>query len=226
MKLLKFVNCDAPNVSPEALHFSMSRQRVSLHSGDTSDRRSGSRSSATEGNASIGKTWRIAEGGTPITGGYWLLGDNNEPIGPVQEVILAVPEVKEADVTPRGINESVVKNVEFFSKFGRSMQRTRETFGDTYLSAPKSVIPLSDAERTFAKRAERARMPLKRRAEAVDAEGGPGGEVVAAAATATAAAANPTACVEPSPRPVKKEKKSKKITTPTLTPVRSIKKET
>ncbi|ESL09642.1 hypothetical protein TRSC58_02635 [Trypanosoma rangeli SC58] len=161
MKLLKFVNCDAPNVAPEMLQLSVEEQRASVLSDGHSGK--GRREQ-------VAKSWRLISAAASMEGAYWLLKDDNTPIGPIDKVLLATRDSANVDCTkmPDGIEESHVKEVDLRSKMGKQLQRSRQEYGQTFKTAAKNAALLMDADRLRVGREEKTRRELKRVVEAIE----------------------------------------------------------
>ncbi|KEG15548.1 hypothetical protein DQ04_00041120 [Trypanosoma grayi] len=162
MKLVKFISCDAPAVAATAIQVSVDEQRVRVFP---------NRNSGNDRSKQAVKSWRL-HSATPSTSGcYWLLNDDNTPIGPIDEVLLASRdnESNSAGVSvPNGVEESHIDGVDLRSKMGKQLQRTREEYGQTFKTAAKNAALLMDAERLHTGREEKKREERKRVVEAIE----------------------------------------------------------
>ncbi|KAH9598791.1 hypothetical protein LSM04_001566 [Trypanosoma melophagium] len=176
MKLLKFINCDAPRVAADAFEVLVEEERIRVTpNSPTANRRNGNSKESVQ-------SWRMIGSTASTTGCYWLLNDDNTPIGPIDEVMLATrddtPNVHTNNNhhmnhdnnkrTPTGVEESHVDGVDLRSKMGRQLQRTREEYGQTFKTAAKNAALLMDAERLKAGREEKAKLERKRVVDAIE----------------------------------------------------------
>ncbi|KAG8342664.1 hypothetical protein ERJ75_001341600 [Trypanosoma vivax] len=169
MKLLKFVSADAPDVSATSLELSLRKQRVSVSArrvGEGSD--AGSVAGRSHGEQSVAKTWRLTSCGQTLDGCYWLLDDNNEPVGPIREVLLATRDDNDDASGPKGITDDHVKGIDFRNKVGRRIQKSREDYGNTYKTSARYATAMVDAGKQTSKREERLMQERKRVAEAIE----------------------------------------------------------
>ncbi|KAG5487733.1 hypothetical protein LSCM1_08098 [Leishmania martiniquensis] len=158
MKLLKFVNSDAPHTLADV---QLRNQRLWFP---------GKRGDA------AAKSWVIdSASSTSLSGGYWLLDDNNNPICEITNVLLAVPETaanaagsSSGLFSLRGVTDSDVDGVDFRSKMGRQMERERATYGATSKTASKSARTMMNAEEVTEKRQERMKREREAVAEAIE----------------------------------------------------------
>lgn len=158
MKLLKFVNSDAPHTLADV---QLRNNRLSFPSKRST--------------AHTVKAWSIDASPSSLNGGYWLLDDNNNPICEITDVLLAIPETSLSSPTasssvavPRGVTEAEVAGVDFRSKMGRKMERERATYGATSKVASKSARTMMNAEEMTEKRNDRMKRDREAVAEAVE----------------------------------------------------------
>lgn len=161
MKLLKFVNSDAPHTLAD-VH--LRNNRLSFP--------------AKRGNAQSAKAWSIDAAPSSLQGGYWLLDDNNNPICEITDVLLALPETAAATTyaaagsssvaNPRGVSEKEVDGIDFRSKMGRQMERERATYGATSKVASKSARLMMNAEEVTEKKYDRMKRDREAVAEAIE----------------------------------------------------------
>ncbi|CCW63990.1 unnamed protein product [Phytomonas sp. EM1] len=158
MKLLKFVNCDAPQTFSGV---ELTSQRLSFPS-----------STSPAGKA---KAWSLQPAPATLKGGgYWLLDDDGKPIGVLDEVLLAIPEegkeIATSSSLPRGvITPRDIQDLDFRSKLGRQLERTRAEYGVTYKTAAKSARALMDTAEINEKRQERMKREREAVVEAIEA---------------------------------------------------------
>ncbi|ORC93346.1 uncharacterized protein TM35_000012230 [Trypanosoma theileri] len=175
MKLVKFINCDAPRVPADAFEVLVEEERIRV----APNSRAGNVGSRKNGNsAEMVHSWRVVSSAPSTTGCYWLLNDDNTPIGPIDEVMLAVRDdthknnnnnnINNNKRTPAGVEESHVEGVDLRSKMGRQLQRTREEYGQTFKTAAKNAALLMDAERLKTGREEKTKLERKRVVEAIE----------------------------------------------------------
>nr|CCC93534.1 unnamed protein product [Trypanosoma congolense IL3000] len=148
MKLLKFINCDGPGVSQATLEVSRKRQRVSVVGASAGDVEYSGRSAAGYGGDRSReiRAWHLRDGGIPLGGCYWLLDDDDRPMYPIGEVLLAVPDNETLSVMPKGVNEEDIKSADFLTKAGRDMRRRKQEFGDTYKNSVKRPLSMTDVD--------------------------------------------------------------------------------
>ncbi|RNF14925.1 uncharacterized protein Tco025E_05681 [Trypanosoma conorhini] len=161
MKLLKFVNCDAPNVTPDMLQLSVEEQRARVLSNGHSGGGRGEQATM---------SWHLISTAPSMEGAYWLLNDDNTPIGPIDTVLLAARDTANADCTrlPNGVEEGHIHEVDLRSKMGKQLQRARQEYGQTFKTAAKNAALLMDADRLRVGREEKARAERKRVVEAIE----------------------------------------------------------
>ena len=113
MKLLKFVNSDAPHT---LANVQLRNSRLTFPS--------------KQGSAQTIKAWSIDTAPSSLQGGYWLLDDDNNPICEVTSVLLAMPESIGAPsassssvATPRGVSEKEMDGIDLGSKMGSEVER-------------------------------------------------------------------------------------------------------
>ncbi|KAG5512387.1 hypothetical protein GH5_08237 [Leishmania sp. Ghana 2012 LV757] len=160
MKLLKFVNSDAPHTLADV---QLRNQRLWFP---------GKRGDA----AAAAKSWVIVPAPPmSLSGGYWLLDDNNNPICEVTDVLLAVPETvpnaagsSSGAFAPRGVTDADIDGIDFRSKMGRQMERERATYGATSKTASKSARTMMNAEEVTEKKQERMKREREAVAEAIE----------------------------------------------------------
>lgn len=167
MKLLKFVNSDAPHTLADV---QLRNQRLWFP---------GKRGGAA---ATAAKSWSIDTASpTSLTGGYWLLDDNNNPICELTDVLVAVPETSAAgssggnnsgaaaaSYAPRGVTDRDVDGIDFRSKMGRQLERERATYGAVSKTASKSARTMMNAEEVTEKKYERVKREREAVAEAIE----------------------------------------------------------
>ncbi|KAG5511919.1 hypothetical protein JKF63_07744 [Porcisia hertigi] len=164
MKLLKFVNSDAPHTL-EGVQLQNHRLWFPCKRGNK---------------AVVAKSWTIdAAPSASLSGGYWLLDDNENPICEITKVMLAIPETglnAAAEVVggggggssssifvPHGVTDKDVDGIDLRSKMGRQIERERATYGSTSKTASKSVRTMMNAEEVTEKKHQR----MKREREAI-----------------------------------------------------------
>ncbi|CCW69735.1 unnamed protein product [Phytomonas sp. Hart1] len=157
MKLLKFINSDAPQTLSGA---ELTSDRLSFPS--------------PMAHAEMAKSWTLHSISTAAQGGgYWLLDDNGKPIGILNDILLAIPageEVATCGSVPRAvITDHEVNDLDFRSKLGRQLERTRAEYGVTYKTAAKSAQALMDASELSEKRQERMRREREAVVESIEA---------------------------------------------------------
>lgn len=192
MKLLKFVNGDAPqSIVGATLHAGSLTISTTGNQGKGGRTANGGKSSAAmEGSASCAKAWKVQElmytssspssgdavpvHGSPMHGSYWLLDDNGKPVCVLNSVLLATPDVRRSAgvALPRGIGEEDVAGLDLRSKLGQKLERTRHEYGTTYKTASKSARLMMNAEEVQEKKHER--MKRERTALAETLESGTG----------------------------------------------------
>ncbi|KPA73641.1 hypothetical protein ABB37_09773 [Leptomonas pyrrhocoris] len=168
MKLLKFVNSDAPHTLADA----QLRNNCLCFPGK-------------HGAAQFAKTWSIDTAPASFQGGYWLLDDNNSPICEVTDVLLAMPASAAADAAasatedgfaqtsssvtrPRGVSDAEVDGIDFRSKMGRQLERERGTYGATSKNASKSARAMMNAEEVTEKTHDRMKRAREALADAIE----------------------------------------------------------
>lgn len=157
MKLLKFVNSDAPQTLAES---ELSVHRLTMKS-------------TKAGGPRAAKTWALRPVSSATQGGYWLLDDQDQPICALNHVVLAVSDdahIPTSSAMPRGVGAAEVKGVDFRNKMGRQLERSRAEYGATYKTASKSARQMMNAEEVSEKR--HAVMTRAREAVAEAIEGG------------------------------------------------------
>ncbi|RNF24416.1 hypothetical protein TcG_00903 [Trypanosoma cruzi] len=158
MKLVKFLNCDAPNVPADMLQLSVEEQRICVVSNQRSD---GEHET---------KSWHLISAAPSMDGVYWLLNDDNTPIGSINEVLLATRDNANSACkkVPEGVKECHIDGVDLRSKMGKQLQRTREEYGQTFKTAARNAALLMDADRLRVGREEKVRKERKRVVEAIE----------------------------------------------------------
>ncbi|GET85561.1 hypothetical protein, conserved [Leishmania tarentolae] len=159
MKLLKFVNSDAPHTLADV---QLRNQRLWF--------------SCRHGNATAAaKSWTLnAASPASLSGGYWLLDDSNNPICEITDVLLALPETtanaagSSGTFAPRGVADKDIDGIDFRSKMGRQMERERATYGATSKTASKSARTMMNAEEVTEKKHERMKRERETVAEAIE----------------------------------------------------------
>ncbi|AIN95288.1 hypothetical protein LPMP_030530 [Leishmania panamensis] len=160
MKLLKFVNSDAPHTLADV---QLRNQRLWFP--------------GKRGNAAVAaKSWTVdVASPTSLSGGYWLLDDSSNPICEITDVLLAVPETatrvagsSSGTFAPRGVTDKDVDGIDFRSKLGRQMERERATYGATSKTASKSARTMMNAEELTEKKHERMKRERETVAEAIE----------------------------------------------------------
>ncbi|CAG9567284.1 conserved hypothetical protein [Leishmania major strain Friedlin] len=159
MKLLKFVNSDAPHTLADV---QLRNQRLWFP--------------CRHGNAAVAaKSWTLtAASPASVSGGYWLLDDDSQPICEITDVLLALPETaanaagSSGTFAPRGVTDKDVDGIDFRSKMGRQMERERATYGATSKTATKSARTMMNAEEMTEKKNERMKREREAVAEAIE----------------------------------------------------------
>ncbi|KAK7199017.1 hypothetical protein NESM_000869700 [Novymonas esmeraldas] len=168
MKLLKFVNSDAPHT--------LAGVQLRNHRLWFPGKR---------GNAAVAaKSWSLDTSAcSSFSGGYWLLDDDNNPICELTDIVLAVPETatnaaaavhsgssssSSSTFAPRGVTDTEVDGIDFRSKMGRQMERERATYGATSKTATKSTRTMMNAESVTEKRNERLKRDRETVAETIE----------------------------------------------------------
>lgn len=159
MKLLKFLNSDAPKTLVDA---KLTHGRLSFPSGKRS-----------HGIGGEAKAWTLQTAPSSMQGGYWLLDDQDQPICVVTDILVAVSEKATGDgasvvATPRGITDGDIDGLDFRSKMGRQMEREHATYGSTYKMASNSTRLMMNAEEVTVKRQEKLKRDRETLAEAVE----------------------------------------------------------
>ena len=132
MRLLKFVNGDAPS--------SVDGAQLNLASGTLSL-------------PSFNKIWRKVNTSGATDSCYWLVDDNGKPVCAIQEVVLL-----QGDTSARAaqiISEEHIKGVDFRNKMGKALESSRADYGHTFKNATGSSAIQMNAEDDRQKRQER-----------------------------------------------------------------------
>jgi hypothetical protein len=155
MKLLKFVNSDAPHTLADV---QLRNSRLWFP--------------GKRGNAQSAKAWSIDTAPSSLQGGYWLLDDNGNPICEITDVLLATPETVAASSSSvaalRGVTEKAMDGIDFRSKMGRQLERERATYGATSKVASKSARSMMNAEVVTEKKYDRMKRDREAVAEAIE----------------------------------------------------------
>jgi hypothetical protein len=132
MRLLKFVNGDAPQTSA-SMRFDGNEMTF----------------------PGLKKSWKVVNQQT-VTGCYWLLDDNGKPVCQLNDVVILKGEMDQS-VQPAPIRDDHVAGVDLRTKVGRLMESSRAEYGSTFKTAAANAAVQMNAEEEREKRQERAR---------------------------------------------------------------------
>ena len=144
----------------------------------------------------------------PAPGSYWLIDDAGKPTRLFEEVVVMR---RVTTVLPKGITDDDVKDVDFRSRMGKQLESTRLEYGQTFKTAASKAAAMNQeelrAKRLDTQKREREEIAgAIERGEALPEKGrSKGSRKEAAAASQPEATATPTAS-----QAEKKPTKSKK----------------
>lgn len=132
MKLLKFVNGDAPQTFA-SMHFD--GKQLSF--------------------PGLNKRW-VASKAAATSGSYWLLDDSGAPVCLLNDVLVLKGELT-ADAVPTAIRDDHVAGVDLRSKLGRQLESSRAEYGSTYKTAAANAAVQMNADEEKEKRQEKTK---------------------------------------------------------------------
>ena len=127
MKLLKFVDGDAPQSSTNVL-FDNTRNTLSL------------------GPNALKQWVGDVQQQPSFASSYWLIDDHGKPLCALSQVVLMKGEVTEKGKRPTGISNSTIEGVDFRSKAGKQLDTGRAEFGQTFKSSAAKPSLMNAAE--------------------------------------------------------------------------------
>ena len=161
MKLLKFVDGDAPLVQTPAAKFDSNTNTLTA-------------------GPSVPKIWvgEPLESSTQAGGSYWLVDDNGKLIGPVSSIVMMRTELPSSKYAPEGICEAHTEGLDFRNAMGKAIDTKRAEYGVMYKNAAVKPSLMNHQERV-----SNRQETIKREREAVELQIS-GKEVPAEAAAA------------------------------------------
>ena len=146
MKLLKFVDGDAPLVQTSAMKFDNATNTLSA-------------------GPNVPKVWagEVLESSTPAAGSYWLVDEKTgKLVGPISSVVMMHTELPSNKYSPSGVTEEHVEGVDFRNALGKAIDGKRAEYGVMYKNAAVKPSLMNHEER-----AQNRQAAVKREREVV-----------------------------------------------------------
>jgi hypothetical protein len=146
MKLLKFIDGDAPLVQTPAAKFDNATNTLTA-------------------GPNVPKMWvgEVLESSTPAAGSYWLVDEKTgKLVGPVTSVVMMRTELPSSNYSPAGVTDEHVDGVDFRNALGKALEGKRAEYGLTFKNAAVKPSLMNHEER-----AQNRQAAIKREREVV-----------------------------------------------------------